>query len=191
MSSAELIAAIQRNDKPAKKAVFDLYYGKLAAIARRYSKSDAQAEEMLNPAFNACFQKLEQHRSSQIADLEAFLEKEFILQCIAFVKSIRNEYYVASTVHATRENASKNYNLFENNELIDFSHLGPEELVKGLQQMVPSQRLIFNLHVIDGYSLTDAAALIESSEATVKSNLEKARYNFQKNLEKSIKQIKA
>jgi RNA polymerase sigma-70 factor (ECF subfamily) len=57
--------------------------------------------------------------------------------------------------------------------------------------MVPSQRLIFNLHVIDGYSLTDAAALIESSEATVKSNLEKARYNFQKNLEKSIKQIKA
>lgn len=57
--------------------------------------------------------------------------------------------------------------------------------------MVPSQRLIFNLHVIDGFGLSEASALLESSEETVKSNLEKARFNFQKNIEKSFKNIKA
>lgn len=191
MSSPELITAIQRNDKSAKKAAFDAYYGKLAAIANRYCKSAAQAEEIMIQGFSACLQKLEQQKTAQPIDLDVFFEKEFILQCIAFVKSVRSEYYVSSTVHATDAATSKNYNLFENNELIDFNHLETEVLVNGLQQLVPSQRLVFNLHVIDGYSLPEAAAMLESSEATVKSNLEKARFNFQKNLEKNLKHIKA
>ena len=191
MSSPELITAIQKNDKAAKKSAFDSYYGRMAAIASRYCKSQEQAEEILNKGFNACFHKLQHERPSNVPDMDAFFEREFILECIAFVKSIRSEYYVSSTVHATDAATSKNYNLFENNELIDFNHLDTEVLVKSLQQMVPSQRLVFNLHVIDGYSLSEAATLLESSEATTKSNLEKARYNFQKNIEKSLKHIKA
>jgi len=191
MSSPELIAALQKNDKAAKKSAFDTYYGKLAAIANRYCKSADQAEEVLNSGFNACFLKLQHQRNLSVSDIGLFFEKEFIVECIAFVKSIRSEYYVSSTVHATDVTTTRNYNLFENNELIDFNHLDTDVLVKSLQQMVPSQRLIFNLHVIDGYSLAEAAALLESSEATVKSNLEKARFNFQKNIEKSLKHIKA
>ncbi|PBQ31660.1 hypothetical protein CNR22_07720 [Sphingobacteriaceae bacterium] len=191
MSSPELIIAIQKNDKAAKRTAFDTYYGQLAAIANRYSKNADQAEEMTNSGFATCLQKLQNLRTSQVADLDAFFEKEFIQACIEFVKNVRSEYYVSSTVHATDATTSKNYNLFENNELIDFNHLDTDVLVKSLQQMVPSQRLVFNLHVIDGYSLLDAAALLESSEATAKSNLEKARFNFQKNIEKNLKQIKA
>jgi len=191
MSSPELILAIQKNDKAAKRTAFDTYYGRLAAIANRYCKNQEQAEEILNKGFNACFHKLQHMRTSQLADMDAFFEKEFIMECIAFVKSIRSEYYVSSTVHASDAATSKNYNLFENNDLIDYNHLDVEVLVKSLQLLVPSQRLVFNLHVIDGFSLSEAAALLESSEATAKSNLEKARFNFQKNIDKSLKNIKA
>ncbi|WP_317898770.1 RNA polymerase sigma factor [Aurantibacillus circumpalustris] len=191
MSSPDLISAIQKNDITAKKEVFHLYYGKLAAIANRYCKNQQQAEEVLNLGFNSCFEKLQNMRNSKVPTLDTFFEKEFILECVAYVKSIRSEYYVSSTVYATDNATSKNYNLFENNEVIDFNHLDTETLVRSLQQMVPSQRLIFNLHVIEGHSLSEAAAILESSEETVKSNLEKARFNFQKNIEKSLKQIKA
>lgn len=191
MSSPELITAIQKNDKAAKKEAFDTYYGKLAGIANRYAKNQTQADDMLNAGFNACILKLQHLRSTQSLDLDVFFEKEFINECITFVKNIRSEYYVSSTVHVTGETPSKNYNLFENNDLIDFNHVDTEVLVKSLQQMVPSQRLIFNLNVIDGYTLSEAATLLESSEATIKSNLEKARFNFQKNIEKSLKNIKA
>jgi len=190
MSSPELIAAIQKNDKSAKRVAFETYYGKLAAIASRYCKNQQQAEEILNLGFNACFNKLMQQRNS-VGEMDAFFEKQFILECIAFVKSIRSEYYVSSTVHATDAATSKNYNLFDNNELIDFNHLETEVFIKALQQLVPSQRLVFNLHVIDGYTLAESAVLLESSEATAKSNLEKARYNFQKTIEKNIKHVKA
>jgi RNA polymerase sigma-70 factor, ECF subfamily len=191
MSSPDLISAIQKNDKAAKKEVFDAYYGKLAAITQRYCKNEEQASEVLTKGFNSCFEKIQNMRNSKVPALDTFFEKQFILECIAYVKSIRSEYYVSSTVYAKDDSTSKNYNLFENNEVIDFTHLDTEVFIKGLQQMVPSQRLIFNLHVIDGYSLTESANMLESSEETVKSNLEKARFNFQKNIEKSLKQIKA
>jgi RNA polymerase sigma factor (sigma-70 family) len=190
MLGNELIAALQKNDKTAKKQAFETYYGKLAGIALRYSKNQTQAEEMLNYGFHACLNKLISSREP-VTDTDTFFEKEFILEAVAFVKNIRSEYYVSSTVHATGEPASKNYNLFENQEVIDFNHVDNDLLIKSLQHMVPSQRLIFNLHVIDGFTLTEAAAILESSEPTVKSNLEKARFNFQKNIEKSFKNIKA
>jgi len=186
-SPPELVSLMQKNEKSAKKQVFEAYYSRLAAISQRYAKNQEQSDKMLNEGLIHCLNKL-QHQP-QVADLDQFMEKEFILACVIFIKNIRSEYYVASTVYAS-DPAPKNYDLFANNELIDFNQVENEILVKSLQQLVPSQRLIFNLHVIEGYSLSDAAALLESSEPTVKSNLEKARFNLQKNIENCLKSLK-
>jgi len=190
MSSEELLALIHKKDANARKMVFDSNYGKLYGVAMRYCKSPEQAEEVFNLAFNNCLNKLVHLRQAKSINLDEFLEKEFIQECVTHIKNIRSEYYVSSTVHAT-ESAPKNYNLFENNEWIDYNHVDTEVLIKSLQQLVPSQRLVFNLHVVDNLSLKEAATLLESSEETVKSNLEKARYNLQKNIEKNLKSIKA
>lgn len=190
MSSDELAALLQRKDAGTRKLVFDKYYGKLAAVAQRYAKNQAQAADLFNAAFNNSLNRLIGHRQLKNINPSEFLEREFITECVIFIKNIRSEYYVSSTVHAT-DSVPKNYNLFENNEWIDYNHVDNEVLIKSLQQLVPSQRLVFNLHVIDGFSLRDAATLLESSEETVKSNLEKARFNLQKNIEKTLKSIKA
>jgi len=187
MSPPELISLNQKNDKSARKQVFETYYSRFAAISQRYGKNQEQAEVLVNEGLNHCLNKLQHHQ--QVTDLDQFMEREFIAACVAFIKNIRSEYYVASTVYAS-DPAPKNYDLFANNELIDFNQVENETLVKALQQLVPSQRLIFNLHVIDGYSLNDAAMLLESSEPTVKSNLEKARFNLQKNIENCLKSLK-
>ena len=190
MSSIELIMLLQRGDQAAKRQLFDLYYGKLAAISRRYSKDSVQAEEILNVGLSVCLHKLEHQRHLEDLNLDTFMEREFITECIAFIKNVRSEYYVSSTVNAARETSVKNYNLFESHDMVDFHHIDNEVLINSLQQMVPSQRLIFNLHVVDGFSLHEASAMLESSEETVKSNLEKARFNLQKNIESSVKNIK-
>ena len=84
----------------------------------------------------------------------------------------------------------RNYNLFENTEIIDYNTVDTPVLVKSLQELVPSQRLVFNLYVIDGYDLPIISEMLEASEQTVKSNLEKARFNLQKNIEKNHKLLK-
>ena len=186
--SPELVSLLQRNDKAANRQAFEMFYGKLAGVAQRYAKNQAQADEMLHTGLSNCLHQI-QHLRYPIQDLDEFMEKTFIRECVNFIKNIRSEYYVASTVYAS-EAAPKNYDLFANNELIDFNKVNNEVLIKALQQLVPSQRLIFNLQVIDGYTPGDAAALLESSEQTAKSNLERARFNLQKNIETSLKSLK-
>jgi RNA polymerase sigma-70 factor (ECF subfamily) len=187
-TSPDLAALLQKNDATAGKQLFEAFYGMLAGIAQRYAKSQPQAEEMLHLGFHNCLDLIRRERQP-VADLEKFMEKAFSAECVAFIKSIRSEYYVASTVFAS-DAATQNYDLFANNEIIDFKRVDNDILIKALQQLVPSQRLVFNLHVIEGYSLEEASVLLESSSQTVKSNLEKARFNLQKNIEKSLKNVK-
>jgi RNA polymerase sigma-70 factor (ECF subfamily) len=189
MSIADIITGLHKHDRSVKKHLFDTYYGKLFAIVIRYAKNQIQANEVFNVGFNNCLQKLQHQKHNQQLVLDTFLEKEIIKECIAFIKNIRSEYYVASTVYATNKD-NKNYDLFEANELIDYSTIDSQILISALQKLVPSQRLIFNLHIIDGYSQDESALLLEASEQTVKSNLEKARFNLQKNIEKCLKETK-
>lgn len=189
MSITELIAGLNKNDSSIKKHLFDSYFGKLMAISLRYSKNDSQASEAFNVAFNVVINNLKQQKPASITDLDSFIEVEFIKEVVAFIKNIRSEYYVASTVYATGKD-TKNYDLFDANDLIDYSTIDSEILVKSLQQLVPSQRLIFNLNIIEGYTLEDSSAILEASEQTAKSNLEKARFNLQKNIEKCLKTAK-
>lgn len=173
--------------KDTYKIVFDKYFGKLNAIASRYSKSTEQASNMATQAFHSAMHRLSSLSFNNADEEFETLKKEFILHCVNFIKSIGSEYYVASTVHPTAKVNQSNYNLFESNYHIDYNKIPTEVIINALQKIVPSQRLVFNMHVIDGFSLTDVATYLESGEETVKSNLEKARFNFQKNIEKQLK----
>ena len=170
------------------KSIFESQGGKLSGLAQRYAKNNEQALDMFVHCFDEAIGKMQQKQITA-EDFEKIFEKEFIIACVTYVKNIRSEYYVSSTVFA-REEENKNYNLFESNEWIDYNHTDVAVLIKSLQQLVPSQRMVFNLHVVDGFSLAEATELLESGEETVKSNLEKARYNLQKNIEKNLKETK-
>ena len=85
------------------------------------------------------------------------------------------------------EYKEKTYDLFLDSKFIDLKNVDQEVLLKSIQELVPSQRLVFNLHVIDNYALSEASELLDTSEQSVKSNLEKARFNLQKTIEKNIK----
>ncbi|MDO9000866.1 MAG: sigma factor-like helix-turn-helix DNA-binding protein [Bacteroidota bacterium] len=189
MSHKELNDLILKNDKIAIRSVFEKHYGKMAAIASRYCKNQTRASEAVNFGFNNYITKLQKNRNIQAINIDEEFEKEFIKSCTAFVKSFSSEYYVASTVYASGS-SSKNFDLFESNEFIDFNLIDNDVLIKSLQQLVPSQRLVINLHVIDGNTLEETANIIEASLQTVKSSLEKARYNLQKNVEKCYKTMK-
>lgn len=188
MTDADLISALVKNDKAAKKLFFNRFYPSLSSLAQRYAKNLVQSRELLNHCLAKALQYVTKHRTESLHDLDGFVKLQFIKEAIAFLKLQRNEYYVASTVRVT-ESESKNYDLFKDNQIIDFNNLDVDYLLKGLRSLVPSQRLVFNLHVIDGYTLPDVSELLETSEQTVKSNLEKSRYNLQKNLEASLKAL--
>ncbi|MBS1638370.1 MAG: sigma-70 family RNA polymerase sigma factor [Bacteroidetes bacterium] len=189
MPESELISASIKKDKAAQQQLFEQNYGALAAIALRYSKNKSQADDLLNKGFSHLFAHLSGYNAQNSKTLQEWLKHEFIVFALHYIKNIRSEYYVASTVRIT-EPRDNSYDLFFDSEIIDYSQVDFTILVKSLQQLVPAQRLVFNMHVIDGFSLKDISNELETSEQTVKSNLEKGRFNLQKNIEKNIKASK-
>jgi RNA polymerase sigma-70 factor (ECF subfamily) len=183
----DILQLLHKKDSKALKMLFDRFYPSLTGIALRYAKNTEQSSLLLHKGLLHCYLACQQNKQLKTHDLQAFVQTEFIVSCIRTIKDIRNEYYVSSTVYAT-ENQPGVYNLFDSQEWTDLNQVSTEVLLLSLQQLVPSQRLVFNLHVIDGKSLNDAANYLESSIETVKSNLEKARYHLQKNIEKNLKQ---
>jgi RNA polymerase sigma-70 factor (ECF subfamily) len=187
MSQAELISACIKNDKTAKKQLFETYCSKLSFISLRYSKNTAQSEQVLLHGFAHVFSTLSQFKPQNTAiTLDEFIKNEFISFIVKYIKGIRNEYYVASTVKAV-EHKEKSYDLFLDSKFIDVNNVCKEVLLKSIQTLVPSQRLIFNLHVIDNYTLAQASELLDTSEQSMKANLEKARFNLQKTIEQNLK----
>ncbi|MBL7918123.1 MAG: sigma-70 family RNA polymerase sigma factor [Bacteroidia bacterium] len=189
MADNDLIIALSKNDPQTKRDLFEKQYELMAGIAVRYSKNDAQAKDLMFAAFDNTLQAFLNQRSKSEINFEEFFEKQFIYEAVQFIKAIRSEYYVASTVYAPSDR-DKNYNLFDNNEIIDFNAVEMPVLIKSFQELVPSQRLVFNIFVIEGIDILAISEMLEASEQTVKSNLEKARYNLQKNIEKNVKFVK-
>jgi len=189
MDTHELIAALSKNDLKVKRELFEQHYELMSSIALRFSKNEEQAKQLLIDAFDKTLNAYVNRKSKDAPTFVEFLKSEFVLGAINFIKSIRSEYYVASTVLATSDR-DKNFNLFESGEIIDHNAIETPVLVKSLQELVPSQRLVFNLFVIDGFELITISEMLEASEQTVKSNLEKARFNLQKNIEKNNRKTK-
>lgn len=187
MQQSDLISLCLKNDKAAKKEFFELYYSKLAYIGLRYSKNSAQSEQVVLKGFTHIFENLHDFNQQSTKTLEEFVTDQFITFVVKYIKNIRNEYYVASTVRAV-EHQDKSYDLFLDHMMIDLKNINPEVLLISIQELVPSQRLVFNLFVIDTYSLSAISDLLETSEQTIKSNLEKARFSLQKSIEKNLKQ---
>ena len=186
MSQAELISACVKNDKSAKKQFYDIYYSQLYFISLRYSKSSAQAEHTFLNSFSFVLAQLGNFKSQTDLSLDEFVKNKFIEFAVNFIKSIRNEYYVASTVKAI-EGKDKTYDLFLDSKYVDVRNVDQTILLKSIQALVPSQRLVFNLHIIDNFSVQQMSTLLDTSEQSIKSNLEKARFNLQKSIEKNLK----
>lgn len=187
MNDVEILSGCLKNDQMAKKLFFQSHYGKLAFIASRYSKNKIQANEFTLKGFLEIFHKLPEFKNQSQLDLNSYVKTIFIYFLVTEVKNIRNEYYVASTVKASEEVKDKTYDLFLDSVYIDFRNLDEDLLVESLQALVPSQRLAFNLQIIDGFSPAHISNLLETNEHTVKSNIEKARFHLQKNIEKNLK----
>jgi RNA polymerase sigma-70 factor (ECF subfamily) len=188
MPDQVIISACIKNDKIAKKQFYEAFYTLLAVTALRYSKNKEQSTEMVQSGFAFLFQNLHRFKPST-QTIEEWVREEFINFCVQFIRNIRSEYYVASTVRVT-DSPAKSYDLFIDSTLTDFKNVDFDVLVKSLHQLVPSQRLIFNLHIVEGYDLRKSAEILEASEQTVKANLEKARFNLQKNIDKNNKSLK-
>lgn len=148
-------------------------------IAMRYSKSQAEAEDILQDSFIKIVNSIGAYQSE--GSFEGWLKR--IVQNTA-INSYRSQLKFNLYVDLSEQELL----LSDESPEAIFESLEAKEIILLFNRMPEGYRLILNLYCIDGYSHKEIARMMNISEGTSKSQLFKAKKYLKSLLETQSKQ---
>jgi len=137
-------------------------------VCLRYSRTREEAVEIVNDGFIKIFTKLDKY--SKGLSFKGWLRRVMINSAIDYFRKNEKHYHSLDISHGHYETTNENV----------LDHLAAEEIIKAIQGLPPSYRMVFNLFVIEGYKHEEIANQLNISVGTSKSNLAIARNKLQK-----------
>jgi RNA polymerase sigma factor (sigma-70 family) len=173
-----IIKGCVNDEAKSQKIFYERYLGYALKIAFRYVGSYENAANAANDAFIKIFKGFKKFEIRDTENVEAML-----------MGWIRRIVINVSIDYMRKESLIAERNYFRKNEWHSGeatnggdSQLMYKELISLVKKLSPAYRVVFNLHVIDGYSHHEIAEMLGISVGTSKSNLAKARIFLQKHL---------
>lgn len=162
-----VIRACRTRDSRAQRALFRQFFGYAKSICLRYTSTTEEAEDVLNEGFLKVFQHLDDFDEG--LPFKAWLRTIMVNTAISHYR--KNQRYEQ---HSPLEAAEP---VAVDTDVVD--QMAAEDILTLVQQLAPTYRTVFMMHVVDGYSLHEIAGLLSHNEATVRSNFARARYKLQ------------
>ena len=144
------------------------------AICNRYTKSRFEAEDIFHEAFVKVFKNI---GTWQGGSFEGWMRRIFVNTAI-------NAYH-QNKKYFDHVDASQADYISSGNENI-ISSLATQELLDLVNQLPDGYKVIFNLHVVEGYSHPEIAELLNIAEGSSKSQLSKAKAYLKRLIENRL-----
>jgi RNA polymerase sigma factor (sigma-70 family) len=173
-----IISGCAQQDRQCQKLLYEQYYGLCIKIAFRYVNTYEQATEVTHDAYLKMFRNFGRFEVRDKDKVEMLLigwiRRVVINAAIDYMRREINNtqsYPIPEHVweHKDEAQSSDNSVLYK-------------ELITLVKELPPAYRMVFNLHVIEGYSHPEIAKMLGITTGTSKSNLSKARAHLQKAL---------
>ena len=173
-----IIEGCAQQERQSQKLLYDQYYGLCLKIAFRYVHTYEQATEVTHDAFLKMFRNFSRFEVRDKEKVEMLLigwiRRVVINAAIDYMrKEMNNTHSYPIPEHVWEHK--------DDGQSADDSVLY-KELIAMVKDLPPAYRLVFNLHVIEGYSHPEIAKMLGITTGTSKSNLSKARAHLQKAL---------
>jgi RNA polymerase sigma-70 factor (ECF subfamily) len=164
----ELVAGCLKGDQRSQKLLFERSYGKLLGVCMRYATDRDDAKDILQDAFIKIFQKMNQYNHT--SPLDAWMRRIVVNTAI--------DRYRSQASEPVLEDIDTAYGYHDNQDVV--SDMNHAEMMNCLNDLPAGYRMVFNMHVIEGFSHKEISELLNISEGTSKSQLAKARTYLQK-----------
>ncbi len=172
MTETQLIKACLGEDASSQRELFNRYGSRMLGVCKRYARNNEDAEDMLQDAFIKVFDKLVQFKFE--GSFEGWVRK--IVVNTALKKYTLSRY----------QKEVQGVDISQDNEAAApptaYNHLSQKDLMALIHQLPDGYRLIFNLHVIEGYQHEEIAVMLGIQPGTSRSQLVKARNMLQKQI---------
>ena len=163
LENRELIEACVKGDRLAQRKMYDLFADRMYMVCLRYTKSQQEAEDVLQDSFIKVFKHLKGYRGESRLD---YWIKRIVVNTA--LNSQRKKLYMYPMVDIEEV---KN----EFNESKVLSNFRLEELLSMIRELPTGCQTVFNLFAIEGYSHKEIAEMLDVSEGTSKSQFARAR----------------
>ena len=162
---------------------WDELYRKLSprilGICRRYVMDIEIAENIMHDAFVTAIEKNHLYNQKK-GSLEVWIKTISINNCINYINREKNRYTsINENLYESDVRAE-----YESEEEVKLSKMNwkEEQLLELIDQLPDTQKQIFNMYVVDGFSHKKIAEVLSIPENTSKSHLLRAKKNLQKKL---------
>lgn len=163
MDEKILIEKCLSGDQKACKLLFDLYASPMLALCNRYFSQSDEAEDALQDGFIKIFQNLHSWKSD--GPLGAWIRRIMINTCLSKIK----------TWYAQNVESNEAAFLDKSVEPDAIQEISYQEIEKLINELPQGYKTVFNLSIIEGYSYTEIAELLNVTESTCRSQLFKAK----------------
>jgi len=171
----QIIEGCIAGERRFQKLLYDRYSPTMLGICLRYSKSQDEAEDIMQDGFIKVFTNIETFR--QQGSFEGWIKR-------IMVNTALNHY------HKNQKNLHQNIDDIRENKILD--DYEPEykvpftqmEMLKAIRSLPEGYSIIFNLYVFEKFKHREIAEQLNISVNTSKSQLSKARIYLQKSLAK-------
>ena len=159
-----LVRDCLKHKRHAQKRLYDHFVREMLGVCFRYTKSMADAEEVLQEGFVKIFTRLHQFRYE--GELGAWIRRIMVTTALNFLKTNRRYRYDLSFDEMPLHAVSN-----EDPQL----KLQAKELAELIRQLPTGFQTIFNLHAVEGYKHKEIAEMLGISEGTSRSQYARAR----------------
>ncbi|MEM9527497.1 MAG: sigma-70 family RNA polymerase sigma factor [Bacteroidota bacterium] len=157
--------ACGKDDARAQEQLYQQCYAYGITVALYYSSNREEAQEILQDSFLKTFRFL--LKGTPPRALKPWFRRTIINTAIDFYRKRNSGWKIFSLAHRRSV------------ENLAVGELNDQDLYQLLQRLPPVYRLVFSLHVLEGYTHAEIAEKLDISTGASKSNLHKARRKLQ------------
>lgn len=167
----EIIEACRKGDRSAQKKLYDSIAPKMFAVCIRYMGDRVAAEDILQEGFITLFSKIDSYSGE--GAFEGWARKIFVNTALMSLRKT-DALKLSDELETAWHLKSDAVNQIQN--------IGYKELMKLIMGLPDGYRMVFNMFVVEGYSHKEIANALDISEATSRSQLQRARMMLQEKI---------
>ncbi len=165
MAEKELIQECINGSRLSQKTLYDLHSPAMFSICLRYAGNYNDACDMLQDSFIKVFDNL--HKFDFQGSFQGWIRRVVVNTCIDF-----HRYKKRDLSFEMLENSNSETTAVDNDVV---ARLSAEDMIKAIQKLPATQRIIISLYAIDGYEHSEIARMLHITESASRSMLAKAR----------------